>query len=129
MTVKFKKRQIRYIETLLYIEQRISIMLRSITADTDFIMNDLKNDEHLKDFDFELNDETSPLSKTENDRVRNLFNSIGRYDLDSQQKLLDEFAGNFKMLKEEYQSHYDSHKKLYISVSLLSGVLLAVIIA
>lgn len=129
MTARYKKRQITYIDTLIYIAQKISIMLNSITAETQQIMNELKSDEKLKNFDFELSDEKSPLNASENEKVRQMFLSIGKYDLDSQLKLIEEFTGNFKMLKEEYQSHYDSHRKLYIASGLLSGVLIAVLLA
>lgn len=129
MTASYKKRQIKYIDNLLYIAQKISILLNSITAETEVILRELKSDERLKNFDFELSDEKSPLGAAENELVRNLFSSIGKYDLESQLKLIDEFTGTFKMLREEYQSHYDSHRKLYIASGLLSGVLIAVLIA
>lgn len=129
MTVKYKRRQILYIDDLIYIAEKVSIMLRSVSAETNQIMIELANDDRLKKFDFELDVNKSPLNESENEKVKNLFNSIGKYDLDTQLKLIDEFMGNFKMLKEEYKSYYDSHKKLYIASSLLSGILVAVLLA
>lgn len=129
MTVRYKKRQIEYIDNLLYMSRKITVMLNSISADTQSIMHSLKNDSRLRDFDFELSEKRSPLSTSDNEKIRELFDSIGKYDLDSQLKIIEEFTGNFKMLKDQYQTHYDSHKKLYISVSLLSGVLAAVLLA
>ena len=94
MTANYKKRQIKYIDLLLYVAQKISIMLNSFAADTETILNNLKNDDKLKNFDFELSDEKSPLGKDENEKVRNLFHSIGKYDLETQLKLIEEFTGN-----------------------------------
>lgn len=129
MTVKYKKRQIKYIEDLIYIAGKTAVLLKSVSADTQSIKNSLINDSRLTDFDFSLEEKTSPLNECENEKVREFFSSIGKYDLDSQLKIIEEFTGNFKMLKEQYQSHYDSHKKLYIAVSLLFGVLAAVLLA
>lgn len=129
MTVKYKKRQIEYIDDLLYISRKTAILLKSVSADTQSIMKSLKKDSRLANFDFSLEQKSSPLKENENEKIRDFFHSMGKYDLDSQLKIIDEFTGNFKMLKDEYQVRYDSHKKLYIAVSLLSGVLVAVILA
>lgn len=129
MTVRYKKRQIKYIEDLLYVSRKISVMLKSISADTQSIMKSLMSDSRLTEFDFSLDEKLSPLNNNENEKIRELFYSIGKYDLDSQLRIIDEFEGNFKMLRDEYQSRYDSHKKLYLAVSLLSGVLVAVLLA
>ncbi|MDE5984108.1 MAG: stage III sporulation protein AB [Eubacterium sp.] len=128
MAVKFKKRQLSYIDSLIYIAQKIQLMLSSTSPETDEIMSELKNDDRLKNFDFELLDKNCPLSPTENDRSKLLFDTVGKYDLDCQLSYIDQYIGYFKMLKQEYQDYYNSHYKLYLVFGLFSGVLISVLL-
>lgn len=128
MAVKFKKKQLSYIDSLIYIAQKMQLMLSSTSPETDEIMSELKNDDRLKNFDFELLDENCPLSPAENDRSKMLFNTVGKYDLDCQLSYINQYIGYFKMLKQEYQEYYNSHYKLYLVFGLFSGVLISVLL-
>lgn len=128
MAVSFKKRQLRYIDSLIYIAQKMQLMLSSTSPETEEILNELKNDDRLKDFDFELFNENCPLSPSENDRTKLLFNTVGKYDLDCQLNYINQYIGYFKMLKQEYQDYYNSHYKLYLVFGLFSGILISVLL-
>lgn len=128
MVDNYKKRQIRYVDNLIYIGNRVSLMLSSTTPETEEMISDLKQDERLKNFDFDLNVENTPLSADEYDRIRNLFSIIGKYDADCQLKYIKEFVGYFKMLKQQYQEHYAAHHKLYITFGVLAGVAVSILL-
>lgn len=132
MMANYKKRQLDYIDSVLYMCRKIRVLLKSVSADTDSIMCALKKEDRLEGFDFDNTQnmlKNSPLASSENTMICDLLSSIGKYDLESQLKIIDEFEGNFKLLKNDYQSYYNSHKKLYLSVSLLCGALIAVLLA
>lgn len=128
MAVNFKKRQLNYIDSLIYIAEKMQLMLSSTSPETEEIMRELENDERLKCFDFELHNENCPLTPSENDRTKLLFNTVGKYDLDCQLNYINQYIGYFKMLKHEYQDYYNSHYKLYLVFGLFSGVLISVLL-
>lgn len=128
MVAGFKKKQIKYIDNLIYIGEKILLMLNSTSPETEEIMIELQNDERLKNFDFTLKNENSPLPPEENDRSRLLFNTIGRYDLDCQISYINQYLGYFKMLRQQYQEHYNSHYKLYLVFGLFAGVFVSVLL-
>lgn len=128
MAAKSKRKQIEYTDGLVYLGSRISLLLKSTMPETEEIIKQLRNDERLEFFDFSLELKNSPLSSQDNQRIINLFNSIGMYDVDSQLMIVDEFTGYFKMLNKQYQDYYDKHYKLYIIFGISSGLLLSVIL-
>lgn len=128
MAAKSKRKQIEYTELLIYIGSRILLMLKSTMPETEEIIKQLKRDERLKDFDFSLDFKNSLLSAQDNQRITELFNAIGMYDIDSQIMIVTEFTGYFKMLNKQYQDYYDKHYKLYIIFGIASGLLLSVIL-
>lgn len=128
MVAAFKRRQIRYIDSLIYIGEKILMMLSSTSPETEAIMADLRADPRLKNFDFSLKNENSPLPPEENDRSRLLFNTVGKYDVDCQISYINQYLGYFKMLRKQYQDYYNKHHKLYIVFGLFSGVLVSVLL-
>lgn len=128
MAAKSKRKQIEYTDGLVYLGSRILLLLKSTMPETEEIIKMLKNDERLDFFDFSLDLQNSPLSQQDNQKIINLFNSLGMYDIDSQIMIVDEFTGYFKMLNQQYQSYYDKHYKLYIIFGISSGLLLSVIL-
>ena len=128
MAAKSKRRQIEYTDGLVYLGSRISLLLKSTMPETEEIIKQLRNDERLDFFDFTLDLKDSPLLQQDNQKIINLFNSIGMYDVDSQLMIVDEFTGYFKMLNKQYQDYYDKHYKLYIIFGVSSGLLLSVIL-
>ncbi len=96
--------------------------------ETEEIIKLLKSDERLDFFDFSLDLKNSPLLQQDNQKILNLFNSLGMHDIDSQIMIVDEFTGYFKMLNQQYQNYYDKHYKLYIIFGISSGLLLSVIL-
>lgn len=126
MVDNYKKRQIKYIDNLIYIGERISLMLSSTTPETEEIFHQLMNDERLKKFDFDLNVENIPLSTEEYNRIKDFFAALGRYDVDCQLRYINEFIGYYKMLKQQYQEYYASHHKLYIAFGVLSGMVISI---
>lgn len=127
MAVKGKKKQIEYVKALIYIGNRVLILLNSTMPETDEIMKTLSGDSELKDFDFSLSNINTYLPYEESARVRSLFEDLGRYDIDSQIYMTEEFTQYFKLKKEQYQEHYNQHYRLYIAFGVLSGVLIAVL--
>lgn len=128
MAVGFKKKQINYIDNLIYIAEKILFMLSSTSPETQEIMKELESDERLKNFDFTLQNETSPLPPQENDRSRLLFNTVGKYDLDCQISYIKEYLGYFKMLRQQYQDYYNKHYKLYLVFGLFTGIFVSVLL-
>lgn len=128
MVLTYKKNQIKYIDSLLYIANRISLLLESTSPDTEEIMSILKSDKRLENFNFDIKNNNSPLPDEEKLKVSDLFNSIGKYDTKSQIKIIEEFSGYFKILKQEYQQHYNSHKKLYLLFGFFSGVFASILL-
>lgn len=128
MAAKSKRKQIEYTDGLVYLGSRILLLLKSTMPETEEIIKLLKSDERLDFFDFSLDLKNSPLSQQDNQKILNLFNSLGMYDIDSQIMIVDEFTGYFKMLNQQYQSYYDKHYKLYIIFGISSGLLLSVIL-
>lgn len=122
----YKKKQIDYIEKLIYISERIILLLESTSPDTEEIMLILQKDSHLEGFEF--NTSNSPLADKENRKIDELFEFVGRYDCESQIKVLDEFSGYFKILKQEYQQHYTEHKKLYIMFGIFTGLFVSILL-
>lgn len=125
--ISYKKKQIAYIDMLITIGEKVQMLLQNTSPDTAEIINSLKNDNRLKKFDFELKDNTILLENAEKGKVRNYFQSIGKYDTETQINLSKEFTAELRLLKEEYQQYLKSHQKLYVAFGLLSGVLFSVI--
>ena len=128
MAAKSKRKQIEYTDGLVYLGSRILLLLKSTMPETEEIIKLLKSDEQLDFFDFSLDLKNSPLLQQDNQKILNLFNSLGMYDIDSQIMIVDEFTGYFKMLNQQYQNYYDKHYKLYIIFGISSGLLLSVIL-
>ena len=128
MAAKSKRKQIEYTDGLVYLGSRILLLLKSTMPETEEIIKLLKSDERLDFFDFSLDLKNSPLLQQDNQKILNLFNSLGMYDIDSQIMIIDEFTGYFKMLNQQYQNYYDKHYKLYIIFGISSGLLLSVIL-
>ncbi len=114
MAAKSKRKQIEYTDGLVYLGSRILLLLKSTMPETEEIIKLLKSDERLDFFDFSLDLKNSPLLQQDNQKILNLFNSLGMHDIDSQIMIVDEFTGYFKMLNQQYQNYYDKHYKLYI---------------
>ncbi len=128
MAAKSKRKQIEYTDGLVYLGSRILLLLKSTMPETEEIIKLLKSDERLDFFDFSLDLKNSPLLQQDNQKILNLFNSLGMYDIDSQIMIVDEFTGYFKMLNQQYQNYYDKHYKLYIIFGISSGLVLSVIL-
>ena len=121
MAAKSKRKQIEYTDGLVYLGSRILLLLKSTMPETEEIIKLLKSDERLDFFDFSLDLKNSPLLQQDNQKILNLFNSLGMYDIDSQIMIVEEFTGYFKMLNQQYQNYYDKHYKLYIIFGISSG--------
>ena len=126
--MRFKKKQIDYIDSLIYIGERILLMLESTSPETDVIIRELENDERLKNFDLTLNGSSSPLPSKENERSKTLLSTLGKYELEAQINYINQYLGYFKMLRQQYQDYYNSHYKLYLAFGLFSGVLVSVLL-
>lgn len=126
--VSFKKKQISYIDSLIYIGDRILLMLKSTAPETEEIMRELKNDTRLSQFDFTFQDDRCPLPPEENERSKILFDTVGKYDLDCQISCINQYIGYFKMLREQYWDYYKKHYKLYLAFGFFSGVFVSVLL-
>ena len=124
----FKKKQLGYIDMLIIIAEKVLILLENTSPDTEKIMKILMEDKRLKNFDFSLENKTILLDEPYKEKVRDYFQSIGKYDTDTQIGISKEFLCDIRNLKEEYQQSYKSRRKLYYAFGLLFGVLFSVII-
>ena len=123
----YMKKQIDYFNMLIVICNKICIMLEHSMPDTDEIISSLKADPSLKDFDFTLNS-IQIEDKAFSEKIKNFFDSIGKYDSHSQIKLAKGLSSECGLLKEKYQQEYDKHYRLNISFGILSGLMLSLII-
>lgn len=81
MAAKSKRKQIEYTDGLVYLGSRILLLLKSTMPETEEIIKLLKSDERLDFFDFSLDLKNSPLLQQDNQKILNLFNSLGMYDI------------------------------------------------
>lgn len=125
--VSVKRRQLEYIETLVYLANRVLLLLKSTMPETQEILRILKSDKALFEFDFETC--SSPyLSESDNKKTADFINSIGKYDIDSQISITQEYIDYFKLLKSKYQEYFDNHYKLYIALGITSGLAVTVLL-
>lgn len=125
--VSIKRKQIEYVESLIYLGNRVMLLLKSTMPETEEIINILKSDSLLYNLDFDKL--TSPyLCDSDNQKASAYINEIGKYDVDSQIALTEEFTEYFKLLKKRYQEYFDSHYKLYIALGILSGMAISVLL-
>ena len=122
--VSKKRKQIEFIEKIVYMGQRIELMLKSTMPETAEILSIIKDDPKLRD----INLDDLPLNDSENERILSYFKSLGRYDVDSIILITEEFVGYFKLLCEEYRKHYSEHYRIYISFGVFAGVLVSILI-
>lgn len=123
----YMKRQIAYLDMLKIICRRICIMLEHSMPDTEEIISSLKEDESLKGFDFTLSS-ISVDDKAIIEKIKHFFDSIGKYDAQTQISLAEALSSECGILKEKYQQEYDKHYRLYVSFGILSGLMLSLII-
>lgn len=95
--------------------------------DTEEIISSLKEDESLKGFDFTLSS-ISVDDKAIIEKIKHFFDSIGKYDAQTQISLAEALSSECGILKEKYQQEYDKHYRLYVSFGILSGLMLSLII-
>ncbi|MGN1123253.1 MAG: hypothetical protein ACI4RR_02840 [Eubacterium sp.] len=127
--VKYKKEQICFIDDLIFMGERILLLLNSTLPETDVIINKLSSDNRLSKYDFSDLKSMSPLKKEENEKIDEMFSVLGKYDVDSQISYIQEFNGYYKMLKNEYREYYNSHCRLYIILSLSVGFVIVLLLA
>jgi stage III sporulation protein AB len=126
--VEHKKEQIKYVDSLIYMGEKILFMLNSTSPETQMIINELKNDSRLKNIDLSFDDDKCPIKTDDNERTLLLFNIIGKYDINSQVTYINQYIGYFKMLRQQYQDNYNRHYKLYIAFGILTGVFIVILL-
>ena len=128
MAAKYRKYQIDYADAVLYMGEKILLMLNTTSPETDEIIRRLKDDERLCEIDFDNGFISSPLDKRENTMLKELFEILGKYDIKSQVNYINEFIGFFKLSRQRYEEYYSSHYKLYLVFGLFSGVLVCILL-
>lgn len=127
MAIRYKKYQIEFIDSVIYMGEKILLMLNTTSPETEEIITILKEDDRLLKIDFN-NFYSSPLSKKENQMIEEVFKILGRYDINSQVNYINEFIGFFKISKQEYEEYYKNHYKLYAVFGLFSGILICILL-
>lgn len=126
MITKHKKSRIYYIDNVIYIANRIKILLSSTMPSTQAIMEDLSSDNRLDGFEIERG--KSYLSDKDFQKIQGLINSVGMYDIDSQMQILSEFSQYFDMLKNQYKDDYLRNYKIYIFGGISIGILISILL-
>lgn len=126
--VSYEKSQIEYLDDLIFMGERIVIFLKNTIPETDIIFNKLQNEPRLSKYNVKEISKNSPLPKTLNTNVTELYGIIGRYDADTQIKYTQEFIEYSKDLKRQYQEHFNTHCKLYIVFSLSAGIFISLML-
>lgn len=124
IAVKKQREKIEYIDMLIYMGNRILLLLKSTMPETDEILAILKNDSRTSKFDLAK----LPLREEDNCEIVNLFNCLGRFDADSQIMITNEYIGYFRLLKKQYQEYYNQHYRLYIVFGVFGGILVSVLL-
>lgn len=128
MIAGYKKKQIAYIEDIIYMSEYILLMLESTVPDTKQIIYHLQNEERLSKYDFYNLTKASPLNQKLNQKIDNMVSVLGKYDAQTQIRYIQEFTRYFTVQKEQYQRHYDNHSKLYYTLSISTGLLTSLLL-
>lgn len=126
MITNHKRLRIYYLENVIYIADRIKILLSSTVPSTQAIMNELSSDERLNGFELERG--KSFLNDKDYQKIQALINSVGMYDIDSQIVILSEFSQYFDMMKNQYKDDYSRSYKIYILGGISIGILISILL-
>lgn len=126
MITNHKRLRIYYLENVIYIADRIKILLSSTVPSTQAIMNELSSDERLNGFELERG--KSFLNDKDYQKIQGLINSVGMYDIDSQIEILSEFSQYFDMMKNQYKDDYSRSYKIYILGGISIGILISILL-
>ena len=126
MITNHKRLRIYYLENVIYIADRIKILLSSTVPSTQAIMNELSSDERLNGFVLERG--KSFLNDKDYQKIQALINSVGMYDIDSQIEILSEFSQYFDMIKNQYKDDYSRSYKIYILGGISIGILISILL-
>lgn len=126
MITNHKRLRIYYLENVIYIADRIKILLSSTVPSTQAIMNELSSDERLNGFELERG--KSFLNDKDYQKIQGLINSVGMYDIDSQIEILSEFSQYFDMIKNQYKDDYSRSYKIYILGGISIGILISILL-
>ncbi len=126
MITNHKRLRIYYLENIIYIADRIKILLSSTVPSTQAIMNELSSDERLNGFELERG--KSFLNDKDYQKIQALINSVGMYDIDSQIEILSEFSQYFDMIKNQYKDDYSRSYKIYILGGISIGILISILL-
>lgn len=126
MITNHKRLRIYYLENVIYIADRIKILLSSTVPSTQAIMNELSSDERLNGFELERG--KSFLNDKDYQKIQALINSVGMYDIDSQIEILSEFSQYFDMIKNQYKDDYLRSYKIYILGGISIGILISILL-
>lgn len=126
MITNHKRLRIYYLENVIYIAERIKILLSSTVPSTQAIMNELSSDERLNGFELERG--KSFLNDKDYQKIQALINSVGMYDIDSQIEILSEFSQYFDMIKNQYKDDYSRSYKIYILGGISIGILISILL-
>lgn len=126
MITNHKRLRIYYLENVIYIADRIKILLSSTVPSTQAIMNELSSDERLNGFVLERG--KSFLNDKDYQKIQGLINSVGMYDIDSQIEILSEFSQYFDMIKNQYKDDYSRSYKIYILGGISIGILISILL-
>ncbi len=126
--VRYKKSQISYTEDIVFLAQRIILLLKNTAPDTDVIMSKLQSEPRLEKYDLYNIDSYSPLEKKETANISELFEVIGKYDAETQIKYLEEYSAHFEELKKQYAENFNMRKGLYMSFSVSAGIIVSLML-
>ncbi|MDD6727715.1 MAG: hypothetical protein PUE08_00630 [Eubacteriales bacterium] len=104
------------------------LLLSSTAPETNVIFKKLQADDRFKNTDLLNLYKNSPLPKKDNLAIKEFLDLIGKYDTETQIKYAQEFTGNFKTLKKQYQDYYNSHFKLYVISGLSVGIVICLML-
>lgn len=129
---EYKKAQLDYIDDLIFLGERIILLLGSTVPDTQTLYRKLGEEPRLEKYaqkcDISEIYTASPLPERENGQTKELLSVVGRYDAQTQIEYAREFTGYYKDLKKQYREHYRTHAKLYIAVSISVGAVTALLL-
>lgn len=123
--LNYKKEQIQGLSSCVSVLNIIKQELKK-SSETEKIFIALKESE-IKYYNADSNI-IKFVSAEDQIKINEIFDMLGKRDLDSQLEAIEDKLIYFEKEKEEFANYYQSHKRLYLAFGILSGIFICVLL-
>ena len=124
----YEKGKIEFCDKMIYIGEEILILMNSTIPDTNGVFAILKNSEKLRDLDIFDIAASSPLKSSENEKIKDYIDLVGKCDVDTMIKQSQYFCDYFRLIKNDYQQYYKSHCKIIYAFCISIGIAISILL-